>query len=172
MLFHESSVGRRFSWNIIPYFCQKLGKMSQNLSSAAVMIGAWRVNNVDIFLWWFINWAQKLINSAQKMPSIERRISIEFRNPAHQLSANILGSYMWRYLYLPPFSHLIHDGCTGEELFDNIMHRYGRHLLKLSTFYRMYLVSCLVTDRTLMAYNVHSPYHVLYRAAWKMLGNT
>ena len=24
-----------------------------------------------------------LINSAQKMPSIERRISIEFRDPAH-----------------------------------------------------------------------------------------
>ena len=42
-----------------------------------------------------------LINSAQKMPSIERRISIGFRNPAHQLSADILGSYLRRYLYLP-----------------------------------------------------------------------
>ena len=30
--------------------------------------------------------------------AIERRISIEFRNPAHQLSANILGSYLWGYL--------------------------------------------------------------------------
>ena len=30
--------------NIIPYFCQKLGKMLQNLSSAAVVIGALRVN--------------------------------------------------------------------------------------------------------------------------------
>ena len=34
---------QRFSCNIIPYFCQKLGKMSQNLSSAAVVIGALRV---------------------------------------------------------------------------------------------------------------------------------
>ena len=30
--------------NIIPYFCRKLGKMSQNLSSAAVVIGSLRVN--------------------------------------------------------------------------------------------------------------------------------
>ena len=30
-------------WNIIPYFFHKLGKMSQNLSSAAVVIGALRV---------------------------------------------------------------------------------------------------------------------------------
>ena len=38
--------GRRFSCNIIPYFCRKFGKMSQNLSSAAVVIGAFfkRVN--------------------------------------------------------------------------------------------------------------------------------
>ena len=40
-----------------------------------------------------------LINSAQKMPSIQRRISIEFRDPAHRLSINLLGSYLWRYLY-------------------------------------------------------------------------
>ena len=40
---HESSAGRRFSCNIMPYFCQKLGKMLQNLSSAAVVIGALRV---------------------------------------------------------------------------------------------------------------------------------
>ena len=37
------SAGRRFSWNIIPYFFQKLEKMLQNLSSAAVVIGALRV---------------------------------------------------------------------------------------------------------------------------------
>ena len=49
-----------------------------------------------------------LINPAQKMPSIQCRISIEFRDPAHQLSANILGSYLWRYLYLPSVSCLIH----------------------------------------------------------------
>ena len=48
-----------------------------------------------------------LINSAQKMSSIQGRISIEFRDPAHQLSANILGSYLWRYLYLPSVSRLI-----------------------------------------------------------------
>ena len=29
--------------NILPYFCRKLGKMSQNLSSASVVIGALRV---------------------------------------------------------------------------------------------------------------------------------
>ena len=71
-----------------------------------------------------------LINSAQKMPSIERKISIEFRNPAHQLSTIIiLDSYLWRYLYLPSVSPLIHEGCTREELFDNIMHRSGKRLL-------------------------------------------
>ena len=41
-----------------------------------------------------------LINSVQKIPSIQRKISVEFRDPAHQLSADILGSYLWRYLYL------------------------------------------------------------------------
>ena len=70
-----------------------------------------------------------LINTAQKKSSIERRISIEFRNLAHQLSATILGSYLWRHRYLPSVSHLMHDECTREELFDNIMHRYDRLLL-------------------------------------------
>ena len=32
-----------FHGNIIPYFCRKLGKMTQNLSSAAVGIGVLRV---------------------------------------------------------------------------------------------------------------------------------
>ena len=32
----ESSAGRRFSRNVIPYFCRTLGKMPKNLSSAAV----------------------------------------------------------------------------------------------------------------------------------------
>ena len=41
----ESSAGRQFLWSTIPYFCRKLGKMSQNLLSAAVLIGALRVNN-------------------------------------------------------------------------------------------------------------------------------
>ena len=40
----ESSAGIGFSRNIIPYFFQKLGKKSQYLSSAAVVIGALRVN--------------------------------------------------------------------------------------------------------------------------------
>ena len=34
---------RIVSCNIIPYFCPKLGKISQNLLSAAVVIGALRV---------------------------------------------------------------------------------------------------------------------------------
>ena len=36
-----------FSCNIIPYFCRKLGKILQNLSSAAVVIGALKVKNVQ-----------------------------------------------------------------------------------------------------------------------------
>ena len=43
----ESSAGRRISWNIIPYFCWKLEKMSQNLSSAAVVIGALRSIKIE-----------------------------------------------------------------------------------------------------------------------------
>ena len=38
------SAGRRFSCNI-PYFCRKLGKVSQNVSYAAVVIDALRVIN-------------------------------------------------------------------------------------------------------------------------------
>ena len=38
-----------------------------------------------------------LINSARRMPSIGRRISIKVGDLARRLSANILGSYMWRY---------------------------------------------------------------------------
>ena len=37
----------RFSCNILPYFCRKLGKMWQNLSVAAVVIGAFRVKHID-----------------------------------------------------------------------------------------------------------------------------
>ena len=50
MLFHEnrlladdSHASRRFSWNIIPYFFRNLGKMLQNFSSAAVVIGTLNV---------------------------------------------------------------------------------------------------------------------------------
>ena len=46
MIFHQN----RFSCNIIPYFCRKLGKMLQNMSSAAVVIGAFRVKIVIIGL--------------------------------------------------------------------------------------------------------------------------
>ena len=38
-----------------------------------------------------------LINSARRMPSIGRRISIEVGDLARRLSAKILGSYIWRY---------------------------------------------------------------------------
>ena len=67
MIFHEN--GRRFSRNIIPYFCQKLGKMSQNLSSAAVVIGALRVNLkmlfAAIFLWHFYRRAIVMQNNLE-----------------------------------------------------------------------------------------------------------
>ena len=47
MLFHENRLladdSHVISYNV-PYFCRKLGKMSQNLSSAAVVIDALRVN--------------------------------------------------------------------------------------------------------------------------------
>ena len=49
----ESSAGRRFSCNIIPYFCRKLGKISQNLSSAAVVIGAVRTKTLQCIMFPF-----------------------------------------------------------------------------------------------------------------------
>ena len=49
----ESYAGRWFSCNIMPYFCLKLGKMLQNLSSAAVLIGALSVNSQ--WLWVLIS---------------------------------------------------------------------------------------------------------------------
>ena len=53
-----------------------------------------------------------LTNSVQKMPSIQRRISIEFRNHAHRLSANSLSSYLWRYIYLPSVHFCLHVKLT------------------------------------------------------------
>ena len=45
MIFHENRLlADNFSRSIIPYFFRKLEKMSQNVLSAAVMIGALRVN--------------------------------------------------------------------------------------------------------------------------------
>ena len=46
MIFHENRLLAydQVLMNIIPYFCRKLGNMSQNVSSAAVVIGALRVN--------------------------------------------------------------------------------------------------------------------------------
>ena len=47
MIFHENRLLADDSQEyIIPYFFRKLGKMSTNLSSAAVMISALRVNNI------------------------------------------------------------------------------------------------------------------------------
>ena len=43
MIFHEN----RLLADIIPYFSRKLGKLLQNLSSAAAVIGALRVNNQE-----------------------------------------------------------------------------------------------------------------------------
>ena len=44
MIFHENRLLADDSHDITPYFFQKLRKMLQNLSSAAVVIGALRVN--------------------------------------------------------------------------------------------------------------------------------
>ena len=44
MIFHENQLADdSYVISFIPYFCQKLGKISQNLLSAAVVIGALRV---------------------------------------------------------------------------------------------------------------------------------
>ena len=45
MTFHQNRLLADDAHEISPYFCRKLGKMSQNLSSAAVAIGALRVKN-------------------------------------------------------------------------------------------------------------------------------
>ena len=45
MIFHK--IRLLASYHIIPYFFRKLGKMAQNLSSAAVVIGALRVSRRD-----------------------------------------------------------------------------------------------------------------------------
>ena len=39
----------RISGSIMPYFLPKLGKMLQKVPSAAVLIGALRVNNLTIW---------------------------------------------------------------------------------------------------------------------------
>ena len=58
-----------------------------------------------------------LINSVQKMLSIQCRISIEFRDLSHQLSANIFGSFMWRYsvelAFKPTTNQIICVSLTG-----------------------------------------------------------
>ena len=46
MIFHENRLLADDSHEISCFICQKLGKMSQNLSSAAVVIGALRVNEL------------------------------------------------------------------------------------------------------------------------------
>ena len=45
MIFHENRLLADDSHLISYLFCRKLGKMSQNLSYAAIVIGALRVNN-------------------------------------------------------------------------------------------------------------------------------
>ena len=64
MIFHEN---RLLSCNSIPYFCGKLGKMSQNLSPAAVVICPLRVKNVIISLAIYLD----LVLGAQKNCLIE-----------------------------------------------------------------------------------------------------
>ena len=46
----------------------------------------------------------------EKCHQFSAGFSIDFRNPAHRFSANILGSYyLWRYLYLPSVSLIIDE---------------------------------------------------------------
>ena len=57
MIFHENRLLADDSLEISYLFCRELGKMFQNLSSAAVVIGALRVNSIIInsMLWYFVN---------------------------------------------------------------------------------------------------------------------
>ena len=48
-----------FLSHVVPYFCRKLGKMSQNLSSAAVVIGPLRVNEGSGSLGRALDWGSK-----------------------------------------------------------------------------------------------------------------
>ena len=50
MIEHEN---RLLARNIIPYFFRKLGKISQNVSSAAVVTGTLRVNIHVLTSFWF-----------------------------------------------------------------------------------------------------------------------
>ena len=50
MIFHKNRLLADDSHEIATLFFRKLGKMSKNLSSAAVVIGALRVNKILIFL--------------------------------------------------------------------------------------------------------------------------
>ena len=60
MIFHENRLLADDS-HVISYliFCRKLRKMSQNLSSAAVVIGALRVNSLHVRYFFQINLFQK-----------------------------------------------------------------------------------------------------------------
>ena len=54
MIFHENRLLADDS-HVVPYlFCRKLRKMSQNLSSAAFVIGALRVNTVKNEITFFL----------------------------------------------------------------------------------------------------------------------
>ena len=56
---------RRFSWNLIPYFFRKLGKMPKNLSSAAVVIVAlWFKHWKGSLYWYQVNMFTKFFVSA------------------------------------------------------------------------------------------------------------
>ena len=50
MIFHENLLTDDSHGKTVPYFIRKLGKMLQNFSSAAVVIGALRVNDPDLML--------------------------------------------------------------------------------------------------------------------------
>ena len=93
MIFHENCL---LAYHIIPYFCRKLGKMSQNLLSAAVMIGALWVKvkqqplscsagggggGLNIFYWPNLHIQIFLSNILSKY-FIQNIVNREFSNPA------------------------------------------------------------------------------------------
>ena len=66
MIFHENR--QTILMNIIPYLCRKLGKMSQKLSSAAVVIGALWVKETLV-----VTHKCRVLNSSDGVSSLVRQ---------------------------------------------------------------------------------------------------
>ena len=101
----ESSAGRQFSWNIIPYFFRKLRKVLQNLSSAAVVIGALRVNFLSFLnsvakrqkTKWFL---ESTVTVVLQRVTLEDATAGEFEN---------CSDYRTQLSYIKLFQHLHSD---------------------------------------------------------------